>query len=116
MLRLTLKLVCLSLVLSLTACAAAVVGGAARGGSSGDRAAQTDPAAVNDASITSAINASYVRDDLVSAFDVSVNTYRGTVTLYGRVASEQAARRAVDLARSVTGVGRVVSRLTVVAR
>ncbi len=110
MLRVMLRVVGLSVVLCLAGCAAAVVGGAARGGYS------TDPAAASDASITSAINASYVRDDLVNAFDVSIDTYRGTVTLHGNVRSEQAARRAVDLARSVRGVNRVVSKLTVVAR
>lgn len=108
--QLTLKLVCLSLVVHLSACAAAVVGGAARGGYNAD--AQVN----SDASITSAINARYVRDDLVSAFDVSVSTRRGEVTLSGSVLSRRAARRAVDLARSVTGVTRVVSRLTVVER
>lgn len=108
--QITLKLVCLSLVFSLTACATAVVGGAARGGYNADAAAG------NDASITSAISAGYVRDDLVSAFDVNVTTWRGDVTLSGSVPSQQAARRAVELARSVKGVNRVVSNLTIVER
>ena len=116
MFQVALKLACLCLVLCLTACAAAVVSGTARGGYDPERGGATDAAAVSDASITSAINASYVRDDLISAFDVSVKTYRGTVTLYGSVASREAARRAVELARSATGVRRVVSRLTVVER
>ena len=110
MFQVALKLACLCLVLCLTACAAAVVSGTARGGYDPERGGATD------ASITSAINASYVRDDLISAFDVSVKTYRGTVTLYGSVANREAARRAVELARSATGVRRVVSRLTVVER
>ena len=113
MFQVALKLACLCLVLCLTACAAAVVSGTARGGYDPERGGATDAAAVSDASITSAINA---RDDLISAFDVSVKTYRGTVTLYGSVANREAARRAVELARSATGVRRVVSRLTVVER
>ncbi|MCO6412142.1 MAG: BON domain-containing protein [Thiogranum sp.] len=105
--QLTFKLVCLSLVFSLTACATAVVGGAARGGYN------TDAASGSDASITSAISASYVRDDLVSAFDVNVSTWRGDVTLSGSVPSQRAAQRAVELAKSVRGVKRVVSNLTI---
>lgn len=110
MTQLTLKLVLLSLVFSLTACATAVVGGAARGGYNADAAAGRD------ASITSTINASYVRDELISAFDVSVRTWRGDVTLSGSVPSERAARRAVELAWSVKGVNRVVSNLAIMEK
>ena len=37
----------------------------------------------DDATITSSINVKYLSDDLVSALDVNVDTYRGVVTLNG---------------------------------
>ena len=100
----------------LNACAAAVVGGAAPGGYPAADNNRTSDTVAGDASITSTINSRYVHDDLVSAMDVRVVTYRGTVTLSGNVPSAQAARRAVAIARSVKGVVTVVSRLTVVSR
>ncbi|MGD2074090.1 MAG: BON domain-containing protein [Gammaproteobacteria bacterium] len=113
MIRTALLIQSLCLCLCLGGCAAAVIGGAAAGGY---YVAQSDRSAAeiaNDTTITSTINTRYVKDDLVSAFDVNVDTSRGVVTLYGNVPSEQAARRAVALARSVAGVKRVESRLTV---
>ena len=103
-------------MLFLTACAAAVVGGVATGGYYAAKNSRPADEIANDASITSAINTRYVKDDLVSAFAVNVSTYRGTVTLHGRVPSEQAEQRAIELARSVGGVQRVLSRLTVVTQ
>jgi len=116
MIRFALFVHSLFLVLCLGGCAAAVVGGAAAGGyyvASSDRTAAE---IASDTAITSNINSRFVADDLVSAFDVNVDTYRGVVTLYGNVPSQQAAQRAVELARSVRGVTRVQSKLTVVSR
>lgn len=113
----TVRLVSLVAVLcALGGCAAAVIGGAAAGGyyvATNERSAAE---IASDASITSTINSRYVQDELVSAFDVNVDTHRGKVTLYGNVASPQAAKRAVALARTVKGVSQVQSKLTVVAR
>ena len=106
----------MSLLWWLDGCAAAVVGGAAPGGYPAADSNRTSDSVAGDASITSTINSRYVHDDLVSAMDVRVVTYRGTVTLSGNVPSAQAARRAVAIARSVKGVVTVVSRLTVVSR
>lgn len=106
----------ISLLCWLSACAAAVVGGAAPGGYPAADNNLTADTVAGDASITSTINSRYVHDDLVSAMDVRVVTYRGTVTLSGNVPSAQAARRAVAIARSVKGVVTVVNRLSVVSR
>lgn len=111
------RLLCgLSLLALLSACAAAVVGGAATGGyavASHNRAADS---AAADAAITSRINTRYVQDSLVNAMDISVSTSRGSVTLAGTVPSRDAERRAVAIARSVDGVVRVVSQLRIVSR
>jgi hyperosmotically inducible protein len=111
-----LRLFFLFLVVLLVGCAAAVVGGGAAGGYYVAKSERSAGEIVDDGTITAAINTRYVKDDLINAFDINVDTYRGTVTLYGSVPSEQAARRAVDLARAVKGVRQVESRLTVVGR
>lgn len=67
----------------------------------------------NDASITTEINARYVRDDLVKAREINVDTYDGIVTLTGNVNGSVAKQRAVSLANEVIGVKNVISKLTV---
>ena len=99
-------------LLSVCACTAAVIGGAP-GGYESPAGGTSAASARNDATITSSINTRYVRDDLINAMDVRVSTNRGIVTLSGKVPNQTAARRAVDLAHSVSGVTRVVNRLTV---
>jgi hyperosmotically inducible protein len=116
MIRLLLLIQSLCLLLVLGGCAAAVVGGAAAGGYYVAQSDRTAAEIASDTTITSSINTLYVRDQLVSAFDVNVDTSRGVVTLYGNVPSQQAAQRAVELARSVAGVKRVQSKLAVRAR
>jgi hyperosmotically inducible protein len=116
MIRIGLLFTSVVLALLLTGCAAAVVGGAAAGGYYVAKSDRTAAEIASDTAITSTINSRYVKDDLVSAFDVNVDTYRGAVTLYGNVHSERAAARAVELARTVKGVSRVQSKLTVVSR
>lgn len=99
---------------TLHGCATLVVGGAAAGGgyyAVTDKRSTTEK--TGDAAITSAINRKYVNDDLVSAFDINVTTYRGVVTLDGMVKTQAAASRAVALARSTGNVKRVVSHLGV---
>jgi hyperosmotically inducible protein len=63
----------------------------------------------SDATITTEINAKYLRDDLVSAVNVDVDTHRGVVTLIGNVQSEQAKSRAVGIAEATKGVESVDS-------
>ncbi|WJW76031.1 BON domain-containing protein [Thiohalobacter sp. IOR34] len=100
--------------LFLPGCGALVVGGAAAGGYYLGKDARTLGEITDDATITSTINSRYVKDSLVPALDINVDTYRGVVTLYGSVGSRAVAERAVAIARSVKGVKRVVSKLTVV--
>lgn len=98
----------------LQGCAAVVVGGAAAGGYYVGKDERTVGEITEDASITTKVNAKFVGDDLVKTFDIDVDTYRGTVYLYGHVDSPVVADRAVALARSVKGVTSVVSKLSVV--
>lgn len=66
----------------------------------------------HDADITNRLNAAFVRDPLVTATDIHVHTYKGTVTLRGHVAGRRVAERAVALARGIPGVRRVLIHLT----
>jgi osmotically-inducible protein OsmY len=97
----------------LTGCAGLVIGGAAAGGYYVAKDKRSSGEIVEDATITSSINAKYVKDDLVSALDVNVDTYRGVVTLNGLVANKAAATRAIDLALSTKNVTKVISNLTI---
>lgn len=94
-------------------CAAAVVGGAAAGGYYVGQDDRSAGQIAEDASITSTINTRYVQDDLVKARTINVDTYNGVVTLYGSVANQAVADRAVSIARGVKGVRQVVSKLTI---
>lgn len=100
-------------VINLVGCAAAVVGGAAAGGYYVGKDDRSVGEISSDATITSTINSNYIKDDLVRAREINVDTYRGVVTLYGKVQSQAAADRAVQIARSVKGVKRVDSKLSV---
>ncbi|NNG12385.1 MAG: BON domain-containing protein [Halobacteria archaeon] len=91
----------------LQGCGSLIVGGGSPGG--GTSSGQTS----TDAAITSRINTRYVNDSLVRALDIRVNTYQGVVTLYGTIDSPEVMAHAVELARTTSGVRRVVSRLTV---
>ncbi len=110
--------VVLILVLTLTSllsgCGALVVGGAAAGGYYVGQDERTLGEITDDATITSSINARYVKEKNISALDINVDTRRGVVTLYGSVDSQAAASSAVEIARNTSGVKQVISKLTVV--
>jgi len=115
MLRYGLRLLlCLAVFSLFSACTAAVVGGAAAGGYYAGQYEQNSASSAEDAVISRTINQRYVKDPLVSAFDVHVSTRHGVVNLSGTVPSQQAARRAVSLASTVDGASRVINQLKIV--
>lgn len=59
---------------------------------------------IDDALITTKVKAALAADPTVKATEVKVETYRGTVQLSGFVSTPDARRRALELARSTTGV------------
>ena len=97
----------------LQGCASMVVGGAAPGNQTTTQDGRSTRQATDDAGITSAVNTRFVRDELVRAVEIHVETRQGVVTLTGTVASPEASLRAAQLARTTPGVRRVDSRLTV---
>ena len=66
-----------------------------------------------DGGITNTINSKYVKDPKINAMDIHVSSYQGTVILRGHVHGEFDAQRAVQIAKDVAGVHKVVSRLQI---
>ncbi|MFO1370848.1 MAG: BON domain-containing protein [Candidatus Competibacteraceae bacterium] len=97
--------------------ALATAGCAGFGGSSSDSSGVTSTsslsdsgrggAKVSDSEITAGVKDAFKQDDLIANANISVATDQGVVSLSGRL-SARAANRALSLARSVTGVRRVV--------
>jgi osmotically-inducible protein OsmY len=69
--------------------------------------------AVRDASVTAKIKAKMALDDLVKARTIDVTTDGTSVTLSGRVHSNDERDRAVRLARETEGVQKVVDQLRI---
>lgn len=66
---------------------------------------------IDDAVITSSIKSSLIADDLVHAFDIDVDTHRGTVMLSGFVETQNQIDRAVEIANRAKGVQKVINKL-----
>jgi len=62
---------------------------------------------LDDLNITTVVKAKIFNDPYLSGFAVSVDTFKGEVTLTGAVESEFARARATDLAQCVDGVKKV---------
>jgi hyperosmotically inducible periplasmic protein len=81
--------------------------------------ARTEPAAapaktpVTDSWITVKIQAQYFADPAVKGRNIDVTSNNGAVMLMGRVESEQARQRAVEIAKQTDGVSRVDDHLVV---
>lgn len=68
---------------------------------------------VDDASITTKVKAEFVRDPVVKALDVKVETFKGVVQLSGFVDSPQEKSRAEQIARNVPGVQGVKNNISI---
>ncbi|WP_447968142.1 BON domain-containing protein [Nitrospira sp. M1] len=68
---------------------------------------------VDDALITSSVNAKLAGDSMASMARIDVDTERGEVLLSGIVESSEARERAENLARQVEGVTHVTNNLQV---
>ncbi len=69
----------------------------------------------DDAAITTKVKAAFVDDKVVSASDVSVTTFKGTVQLSGFAKSRAEMDRAVQIASEVEGVKAVRNNITLKA-
>jgi len=81
-----------------------------------DAAAPTADNAVSDAGTTAEIKAKLLADTQVSGLRIDVDTKDSVVTLTGAVSTMAEKNKALELARSVSGVARVEDRLTIEPR
>lgn len=68
---------------------------------------------IDDATITTRVKTSLLNDPAVGGLRIDVETFRGVVTLSGRVRTPDEQDRAVAVARKVIGVAEVRSSLEV---
>ena len=68
---------------------------------------------VDDTVITTKVKSLLAVDDFLKSFQISVETYKGTVQLSGFVGSQKAVDKAGEIARSVKGVKSVKNDLIV---
>jgi hypothetical protein len=68
---------------------------------------------IDDASLTTKVKAAFVKDPLVKALDVKVDTFKGVVQLSGFVDTSEQKSRAEQVAASTTGVRGVKNNITV---
>jgi osmotically-inducible protein OsmY len=68
---------------------------------------------VDDSVITTKVKSLLAKDDFLKSFQISVETFKGTVQLSGFVGSQQAVDKAGEIARSVKGVTSVKNDLVV---
>ena len=68
---------------------------------------------VDDSVITTKVKSLLAADDFLKSFEISVETYKGTVQLSGFVNSQKAVDKAGEITRSVKGVKSVRNNLIV---
>ena len=68
---------------------------------------------VDDSVITTKVKSLLAADDFLKSFQISVETYQGTVQLSGFVNSRQAADKAGEITRTVEGVKSIKNNLIV---
>ncbi len=68
---------------------------------------------VDDSVITTKVKTQLATDDFLKSFQISVETYQGTVQLSGFVNSQKAVDKADEIVRSVKGVKSVKNNLIV---
>ena len=68
--------------------------------------------ALDDTTITTRVKTAMLNDEQVGGLRVDVDTFKGVVTLSGRVKSQSERERAIAIARSTSGVVEVKDALT----
>jgi osmotically-inducible protein OsmY len=91
----------------------AIAEGANKVSAAASAAAERGGELLGDASVTARIKSKFALDESVRALAIDVDTVNGVVTLSGRVDSEAARHRAVQLAKETSGVTSVQDKLQV---
>lgn len=111
--KLVINSVMVLVMISASGCAAALIGGAAGGGYAAATDERQTGRMMDDSTITTRINNAMIKDDLVKAHRIDVDTIEGHVTLTGVVRTGKIARRAVYLAAHEAGVKSVRNNLQI---
>lgn len=69
---------------------------------------------IDDATITTRVKTALINAPDVAALSIDVDTFKGVVTLSGRVKSQDEATRALSVAQGIDGVREVKSALQVI--
>jgi hyperosmotically inducible protein len=68
---------------------------------------------IDDGTVTARVKTAFINDPVVGAARIDVDTFKGVVTLSGRVKTKEEEAKAIALARSIRGVADVKSTLQV---
>ena len=68
---------------------------------------------IDDATISTRVKTSLLNDPVVGALRIDVDTFKGVVTLSGRVKTKEEEAKAIELARKTSGVTDVKSALLI---
>lgn len=68
---------------------------------------------IDDATITTKVKAAFVKDPVVKALQVNVDTFKSAVQLSGFVDTPEQKARAEQIARGISGVADVKNNITV---
>jgi hyperosmotically inducible periplasmic protein len=69
---------------------------------------------IDDTTITTRVKTAMLNDPAVGGLRIDVDTFKGAVTLSGRVKSEAEKQQAISLARNINGVTEVKDALQVI--
>ncbi len=103
----------LCLLLTATGCATALVGAGATGGYKVATDERNAGGMWDDSAITSKIKSELLNDPLTTAFQIDVDTLEGNVFLTGVVETKEESKRAVEIARNVSGVKKITNNLQI---
>jgi len=96
-----------------TGCTAALIGGAAGGGYAVATDERQTSRMMDDSTITARINQAMIKDDVVKAHQIDVDTVDGHVTLTGVVKTRKESQRAIQIASHEAGVKSVRNNLQI---
>ncbi len=94
-------------------CAASIGFTSLAGGCAATATKESTGEYVDDATITTKVKAAFVKDELVKAIDVKVETFKGVVQLSGFVNTSAEKAQAGYLAAGISGVTNVKNNITV---
>jgi hyperosmotically inducible protein len=68
---------------------------------------------IDDATITTRVKTAFINDPVVGGLRIDVDTFKGVVTLSGRVKSKEEEAKAIQIAKGIQGVSDVKSTLQI---